>query len=769
MVQLGELFDDPLAAWPATCVTATEVREAALPHLGAIIQLSKEASEHRFDLLGSGLVRTDYSLEAKGMEGFCHHMAPGQDAEASHRLNILALLQGATEFTGEQTESDRRIMGALTSKQTRGLDDLYLPIDWHVDFKSGYRWNPGDWYLNVPYGHEPGVDIKVPWELSRFQHTAWMGLSSSLAETNGEQSGWADIGQEWVLQVLDWIASNPVRYGVNWRSTMDVAIRSANWIWGLSLFQDNPALSPSVRWLILTSLYRHALHIENNLEYYPEAPTTNHYLADIVGLLHIAAAVPQFPESDRWLAFCLQELIGEMGRTVYPDGASYEASTHYHRLVCEMFLHATLLALRLPQQRRTRIKEYDWKSHRVKPSLNPYVKQLFDSDRPEIFPDWFLVRLERMVEFTHDLTKPNGRIPTLGDHDDGRLVKLAPVVQWDDDGGRFREEFRDHRHLVAIGGVLFDRNDFQELGASYRLEAEVLTQGIPHGVLDAVRDATQGYSVDRTREPKPLQAGQNAYLPRIAGPQAHEKGYAVYPDIGITVYRRNNFWLAITCGLTGVHGHIDQLSLELCIEGQDVVVDPGSYVYTPLPVWRNLLRSARSHSTWYSQELDQLTLGEGLFEMRNNGCARVLRSDPDCWVGEWRFDATNLTMTRSIRFEDEPPSIDAERKVETQRACESMSWIIRASETTVRVQDLLVGDLPEEMCWQLCLTPHCNWEMGEEKGKVYFRNSSTEIEIETTRSLKVEPCYYSPGYGTRVKSHVIRGYNPGQVVRGVEI
>ena len=40
----------------------------------------------------------------------------------------------------------------------------YQPIDWHVDYKSGYRWASTDWYLDVPYGSVLGADVKAPWE-----------------------------------------------------------------------------------------------------------------------------------------------------------------------------------------------------------------------------------------------------------------------------------------------------------------------------------------------------------------------------------------------------------------------------------------------------------------------------------------------------------------------------------------------------------------------------------------------------------------------------
>ena len=54
-------------------------------------------------------------------------------------------------------------------KEDMSCDDYHL-IDWQKDFKSGYRYSVNTWYKDIKSGILPGVDIKVPWELSRMQH-----------------------------------------------------------------------------------------------------------------------------------------------------------------------------------------------------------------------------------------------------------------------------------------------------------------------------------------------------------------------------------------------------------------------------------------------------------------------------------------------------------------------------------------------------------------------------------------------------------------------
>jgi hypothetical protein len=48
-------------------------------------------------------------------------------------------------------------------------------IDWHADFKAGWRWEPA-YYTEVRYlDLEQPYDVKVPWELSRFHHAVTQG------------------------------------------------------------------------------------------------------------------------------------------------------------------------------------------------------------------------------------------------------------------------------------------------------------------------------------------------------------------------------------------------------------------------------------------------------------------------------------------------------------------------------------------------------------------------------------------------------------------
>ena len=70
-----------------------------------------------------------------------------------------------------------------------GPTELGPEIDWLADFKSGRRWplHHGS-LLRLAYGD--GSDIKVPWELSRFQHLPLLAAAGNLDELGSQLTSW---------------------------------------------------------------------------------------------------------------------------------------------------------------------------------------------------------------------------------------------------------------------------------------------------------------------------------------------------------------------------------------------------------------------------------------------------------------------------------------------------------------------------------------------------------------------------------------------------
>ena len=72
--------------------------------------------------------------------------------------------------------------------------------------------------------------------------------------------------------------------------------------------------------------------------------TSNHFLSNVVGLFFLAAVFDDLPRGAAWDRQCRAWLVQEMEVQVLPDGADFESSVPYHRLVTELFLGAARLA-----------------------------------------------------------------------------------------------------------------------------------------------------------------------------------------------------------------------------------------------------------------------------------------------------------------------------------------------------------------------------------------------------------------------------------------
>jgi hypothetical protein len=210
--------------------------------------LTEHYLAHRFDLLGSGWVPVHHGAECHGVEG--------------HRYQHVA--QATLPLRDRINPANRRESSRLQDL----LEGDYRPIDWQLDFKSGFRWREDCWYKDIAISTGcPGADIKVPWELARSQHLPQLALAYGLARA--DTPGFRDAQEyqrEFRNQIIDFLAGNPPRFGVNWACPMDIGIRVANWLMAYDLFVaagaefDNAFVAALRR-----SVQEHGAHIAGNL------------------------------------------------------------------------------------------------------------------------------------------------------------------------------------------------------------------------------------------------------------------------------------------------------------------------------------------------------------------------------------------------------------------------------------------------------------------------------------------------------------------------
>jgi hypothetical protein len=287
----------------------------------------------------------------------------------------------------------------------RPTRDAYRPIDWRLDPVRGLRF-PGGFHhstWNFATMRPGNADIKLPWELGRCQH--WPLLAQAWRLTGDRR-----LALEIFAQREDFDDANPVGTGVQWICTMDVAIRAANWALAFDMLRGFDAAA--TQWhAAYASLLSHGRFIRANLEDKYEV-TSNHFLSNVVGLLYVARVLGPLPETAAWEAFCRRAIEREMSVQVLPDGADFESSMAYHRLVTELFLGAACVGA---------------------VAGKPFSANFHD-------------RLRDMVEFQFATLRPDGCMPQIGDADDGRLHILTDYGSWSP---------QDAQHLLgAAAGVL---------------------------------------------------------------------------------------------------------------------------------------------------------------------------------------------------------------------------------------------------------------------------------------------------------------------------
>jgi len=315
----------------------------------------------------------------------------------------------------------------------------YEPIDWYLDPVRRLQFPRGiphkKWDL---YAMRPGLaDIKYPWELARCQH--WVPLGQAFRLTGDER-----FAREMANELADFMRANPIGLGVNWTCTMDVALRAINWILGLELVRESRTLDDAFWTQALGALFDHGGFIRGNLENTYEV-TSNHFLSNVVGLACLGVVFDSTPDGREWSTFARDALEREMTVQVLADGADYESSVPYHRLVAELFLGGARVA-----------------DAAGRPMSAEYISRLRD-----------------MASYLAAVTRPDGLMPQIGDADDGRVQVFSDYAQ---------STPQDARHLLAAAGAMFGNAEWIAMAGDVA-EWESTWWGVPVKALDPAETA----------------------------------------------------------------------------------------------------------------------------------------------------------------------------------------------------------------------------------------------------------------------------------------
>jgi len=518
---------------------------------------------HKFDLLGSDNLSVDYD-NINQINDLIENVKNGDEINSANIINSLKIL--------------------------KLIQSGYKPVNWQCDFKCKYFWKSSQISDKIKYGNVENVDIKVPWELARFNDFPVLSICYSLT---GEKKLKERIEFEFRNRILDFIAMNPPQFGVNWINTMEVSIRAVNWLVAFDILSQSDAdFDDEFKKIFFSSLYSHFGFIKENPEW-SAGMRGNHYFTNICSLLIISAYLPISEETTETLLNSIIKLIQEVFYQFNDDGSNFEASTYYHCFVLEVLLFTLNIILKLPEEKIKAInvlksnkssfrKKYGYRSE----------SHLILKDKFIDFEKEFWNRIVKIIEFAHLILLNDGSTINIGDADSGRYIKCSD------------DNFFWLRDLIDCI-VNNQTNDNQLIKNIEEIFLSDITNKIRHQLVNL-----------------------NINLSDF------NKSLYLFKDFGLYVFNNEQFKLYFRCGSIGQngkggHAHNDQLSFILLVDEFPVLIDSGTYIYTGNHKMRNKFRSTEMHNTLSINGLEQNQWNIGskdeLFWLRDTSKAKITK------------------------------------------------------------------------------------------------------------------------------------------------
>lgn len=192
--------------------------------------------------------------------------------------------------------------------------------------------------------------------------------------------------------------------------------------------------------------------------------------------------------------------------------------------------------------------------HRYKTELFLWAFWLLKLNGLEIKEECF-IRLLKMLDFSKAYIKPNGFVPQIGDSDDSRIHLF-----WED---FYNWEKRSHFALFKLAQYVFEKDFLLE-----KNNKEIQLLEFKKGGIYIVKN-------------------KDFYFITGRNPACNAKG--------------------------GSHQHNDILSFELNISGDDLIIDPGTFVYSADILERNKFRSTKKHNVCFIDNQEQNEINKDIF------------------------------------------------------------------------------------------------------------------------------------------------------------
>ncbi len=464
----------PDGAWavreaPSLPSCKQSAQDVARANDGTVARLQQSATDVLQELRELGahgtVFRVGWELRMRSglmpqLEGSLPPTPPGlelHDLIATRRGDVAALMRDripAPRLARLRSVAQNAARGRILCFQ-RWTADFGDPIDWHLNPTTGRRWDPTRHWSQALKAEGLVGDVKHTWEPARFPQAFHFVRASAFFPDDAPE-----LGAALARQILGFIEANPARRGIHWNSGQELAIRMGAWLFALAVLRDVEPLQV-VRPRVVGHLHATARHIEDHRAYAEKAVNNNHIVAEALGGLLAALALPKAPEAARWKADALRILEEQVRAQFYEDGGYIQQSHNYHRTALQLYLVAT---------------------HVLQAGGQPA-------------PATWLAAIERSLDFLVAQQNPvDGRLPNFGAND-GSMPVLLSTCDFSD----FRPTMQT-ASLLTRGERLFEPGPWDE-NAAWFLGPKALDAPLRRTARRSVSFAGTGFHVLRGADP----------------------------------------------------------------------------------------------------------------------------------------------------------------------------------------------------------------------------------------------------------------------------
>jgi hypothetical protein len=245
------------------------------------------------------------------------------------------------------------------------------------------------------------------------------------------------------------------------------------------------------------------------------------------------------------------------------------------------------------------------------------------------------------------------------------------------------------------------------------------------------------------------------HFPSVSGRPMSRRAH--FEDAGMVLVRSTLDGREVWCrgdvgphGYTAIaaHAHADALSLEVRIDGVEVLADPGTFCYHGEPVWRQYFRGTSSHCTLQVDGRDQSESGGPFLWSRHAATRLLAASGLDAGpVAMWAAEHDGYSRRRAVLLH--------RRTVELHR-----------SEARLVVIDRLIGAGRHEVCLTFPLGPSVCCQVDGRVARLGWAGQpapavlrlAPQLEWRVHRGEETPPLgWYSPSFGRRVPAPILVG------------